>query len=178
MPPRARVRGPSAGRGLRVSLVGAIAMCLGGAVGGFALARLAPGIPFLELTGASAGDLRARAEPRTADPVPAAAALAETSPSAPARRASEPAPAKKRQSVRHADARELVKTFGSGVLVVTAPADAEVWLDGRRIGKGNTRKQVPAGSHRIEVRQGRAKVSEPFRLEGGETWTYAVTPQR
>jgi hypothetical protein len=63
-----------------------------------------------------------------------------------------------------------------GLLDVTAPPDAEVFLDGRRLGAGNVQRRIPEGSHRIEVRRGDARVTEAFTLVAGETWTYAVTP--
>jgi hypothetical protein len=62
------------------------------------------------------------------------------------------------------------------MLDVTAPADAEVFLDGRRVGKGSVRLPVAEGAHRIEVRLGPARVAERFTLAPGETWTYAVAP--
>jgi hypothetical protein len=67
---------------------------------------------------------------------------------------------------------------GSGVLDVTAPAQAEVFLDGRRIAIGGVRLEIPAGAHRVEVRLGEARVAERFELAPGETWTYDVAPTR
>lgn len=64
----------------------------------------------------------------------------------------------------------------SGLLDVSAPAEADVFLDGRRVGRGGLRLEVPAGAHRIEVRLGAASVTEMFDLAPGETWTYEVTP--
>jgi uncharacterized protein affecting Mg2+/Co2+ transport len=64
-----------------------------------------------------------------------------------------------------------------GLLDVTAPEGAEIWLDGRRIGKGSTRRQIREGDHRVEVRHGGAIVGERFQVAPGESWTYAVTPQ-
>jgi eukaryotic-like serine/threonine-protein kinase len=63
-----------------------------------------------------------------------------------------------------------------GMLHVAAPEDAEVFLDARRIGKGNVDVEIPAGAHRVEVRRGEARVAESFTLGAGETWTYDVTP--
>jgi hypothetical protein len=63
-----------------------------------------------------------------------------------------------------------------GFLDVTAPAGSEVLLDGRHIGVGGLRVEIPVGRHHIEVRLGEAKVEEAFDLSPGETWTYAVTP--
>jgi hypothetical protein len=59
---------------------------------------------------------------------------------------------------------------------VIAPLEAEVFLDGKRIGKGILRQEIPAGDHRIEVRYDGMKVGERFRVERGETWTYEVAP--
>jgi hypothetical protein len=64
-----------------------------------------------------------------------------------------------------------------GLLDVTAPDGAEIWLDGRRIGKGSMRRQIPEGDHRVEVRHRGAVVGERFQVAPGESWTYAVTPQ-
>jgi hypothetical protein len=66
---------------------------------------------------------------------------------------------------------------GKGKLDVTAPADAVVYLDGKRIGKGSLKVDVAAGSHRVEVRLGKARVGENFVSEPGMTWTYEVTPK-
>jgi hypothetical protein len=63
-----------------------------------------------------------------------------------------------------------------GFLDVTAPDEAEVFLDGRRIGKGSVRREIREGAHRIEVRLGAARVAERFSVAPGETWTYEVTP--
>jgi hypothetical protein len=68
------------------------------------------------------------------------------------------------------------KPSATGILSVVAPLDADVLLDGKAIGKGIVRKEIPAGDHRIEVRYEGQKVSERFRVERGETWTYEVTP--
>jgi hypothetical protein len=65
-----------------------------------------------------------------------------------------------------------------GSMKVTAPGEAEVFLDGRRVGKGDVQTDVPAGAHRIEVRLGKARVAERFTVAAGETWTYDVTPTR
>ncbi|MGC3997004.1 MAG: PEGA domain-containing protein [Anaeromyxobacter sp.] len=66
--------------------------------------------------------------------------------------------------------------LGRGWLDVTAPADAEVRLDGRVVGKGNVKVQLWEGRHRVEVRLGQAKVQERFEVAPNETWTYNVTP--
>jgi hypothetical protein len=65
---------------------------------------------------------------------------------------------------------------GKGILDVTAPPDADVFLDGRRIARGSVKTQIREGDHRIEVRRGAARVAERFTLAPGETWTYEVTP--
>jgi hypothetical protein len=58
---------------------------------------------------------------------------------------------------------------------VNAPAEADVFLDGRRIGQGSLKTEIPDGAHRIEVRLGEERAGERFTLEAGETWTYDVT---
>jgi hypothetical protein len=66
--------------------------------------------------------------------------------------------------------------IGMGTLVVTAPEEAEVFVDGRRVGRGDLTLDIPEGDHRIEVRLGGARTGERFRLAPGERWTYEVTP--
>jgi hypothetical protein len=66
--------------------------------------------------------------------------------------------------------------FGKGWLDVTAPSEAIVYVDGRRIGTGNVKVQLVEGDHRVEVRLGQARASEQFQLIPGQTWTYEVTP--
>ena len=68
------------------------------------------------------------------------------------------------------------KPAQKGFLDVTAPEEAEVFLDGKRIGTGSVRREIPDGAHRIEVRLGAAAVAERFTVAPGETWTYEVTP--
>jgi hypothetical protein len=89
-------------------------------------------------------------------------------------------PAKKaRAEERKAPARRVVaaaKTSPTGFLVVTAPAEAEVLLDGKRLGSGDVRREIAVGAHRVEVRLGEARVTEQFTISRGETWTYDVTP--
>jgi hypothetical protein len=65
---------------------------------------------------------------------------------------------------------------GKGKLDVTAPDDAEIFLDGKRIGRGSVQAEIPEGSHRVEVRRAGDTVAERFRVLPGETWTYTVTP--
>jgi hypothetical protein len=81
-----------------------------------------------------------------------------------------PAPAKR------AKADPAARPGGTGILSVIAPLEAEVLLDGKAIGKGILRREIPAGAHRIEVRYGGQKVSERFTVARGETWTYEVSP--
>jgi len=78
--------------------------------------------------------------------------------------------------VRPARAAKARSGAQRGVLDVTAPPDALVVLDGRRVGQGSVRIEIPVGPHRIEVRRAGASVAERFTVEPGETWTYAVTP--
>ena len=66
--------------------------------------------------------------------------------------------------------------LGRGTLVVTAPEDAEVFVDGRRVGRGDLTLEIHEGDHRIEVRRGEARTGERFHLAPGERWTYEVTP--
>jgi hypothetical protein len=87
-----------------------------------------------------------------------------------------PAPRKGARGERPARAPRPQDGAGRGKLDVTAPPDAEVFLDGRRVGRGNVRMNVAEGPHRIEVRRGGASASEQFTLDPGETWTYTVTP--
>jgi hypothetical protein len=63
-----------------------------------------------------------------------------------------------------------------GTLSVTAPEDADVFLDGKKIGRGTLKLQIPVGVHNIEVRRGDATVAQGFSVEPNETWTYDVTP--
>jgi len=72
--------------------------------------------------------------------------------------------------------RAEARSPGKGNLDVTAPDDAEVFLDGRLIGRGSVRREIPEGAHRIEVRRAGASAAEQFTLQPGETWTYTVTP--
>ena len=67
---------------------------------------------------------------------------------------------------------------GKGRLQLTAPPEAEVFLDGRRVGRGSMRLDVAPGAHRIEVKVGKSRVSERFEVSPNETWTYEVTPSK
>ncbi len=86
------------------------------------------------------------------------------------RPASKPAPKPAKVAAHRAAA------AGKGTLAVSAPDDAEVFLDGKRIGRGSLKLEIAAGPHRLEVRRGEAKVGEKFSVEANETWTYDVTP--
>lgn len=63
-----------------------------------------------------------------------------------------------------------------GSLKVTAPQDAEVFVDGKRVGRGDVKVDLWEGNHVVEARLGEARVHEKFTLGPGETWTYDVTP--
>jgi eukaryotic-like serine/threonine-protein kinase len=174
------------------------AVCLlAGLGGGFAAARAGavprrlweappPAAP-------AAGALRVEPAARAADPLPDPATAADdlapapsTAPTSP--RASAPprrgkgAPKASAKAVRAAKAAKpaaasaAASPSAKGFLDVTAPAGAEVLLDGRRIGIGGLRVEIPVGRHHVEVRLGEAKVEEAFDLGPGETWTYSVTP--
>jgi hypothetical protein len=67
---------------------------------------------------------------------------------------------------------------GKGRLELKAPAGADVYLDGRKVGRGSMSIPVSAGKHRIEVRLGTSRVAERFEVAPNETWTYEVTPSR
>jgi eukaryotic-like serine/threonine-protein kinase len=62
-----------------------------------------------------------------------------------------------------------------GWLDVDAPADAEIFVDGRRIGRGEVRRhELPEGKHRVDVVLGDAKTGETFTVGPRETYTYEV----
>jgi len=64
-----------------------------------------------------------------------------------------------------------------GTLEVTAPADTEVWVDGRQVGDGDQKVELWEGWHEVEVRRAGARAHERFELTSEVTrWTYAVTP--
>jgi hypothetical protein len=65
-----------------------------------------------------------------------------------------------------------------GALKVTAPEDAEVIVDGRRVGRGDVKVDLWEGTHNVEARLGEARVNERFTVRPGETWTYDVTPTK
>jgi hypothetical protein len=82
-----------------------------------------------------------------------------------------------RRPARERPARTVpARAARQGKLDVTAPDDAEIFLDGRRIGSGRVQVEVAEGPHRIEVRRAGATAAERFTLQPGETWTYTVTP--
>jgi eukaryotic-like serine/threonine-protein kinase len=176
--------------------LGVAAVCLlAGLAGGFAAARAgvvprrlweapppvapAPGAPPVEPAARVADPLRAPPE-ATADLAPAPMPAPPRASAPPRRGKGAPKPSAK--AVRAAKAKAATATAAAasqspkGFLDVTAPAGAEVLLDGRRIGLGGLRVEIPTGRHHVEVRFGGAKVEEAFDLGPGETWTYSVTP--
>jgi hypothetical protein len=64
-----------------------------------------------------------------------------------------------------------------GLLTVNAPEGAAVYLDGKRIGTGSMKREIPGGPHRVDVRLGGAEVGEAFTMEPGGTYSYEITPQ-
>jgi hypothetical protein len=66
--------------------------------------------------------------------------------------------------------------LGKGWLAVTAPAAAEVFVNGRPVGRGDVKVELYEGEHRVEVRLSGAQAGERFSVAPGETWTYEVTP--
>jgi hypothetical protein len=173
---------PPAARRSAAPLAVALACGVIGFVIGFALSQRASprSLPGEPPPAPAAAD--AHAEPA---PEPLALAL---SPDPAAESGSPPAPVARRRApsppVARAEKELKVPVVArppkvpkrEGLLDVTAPPDAEVFLDGRRLGAGNVQRRIPEGSHRIEVRRGDARVTEAFTLVAGETWTYAVTP--
>ncbi|WP_242360458.1 PEGA domain-containing protein [Anaeromyxobacter sp. SG17] len=110
---------------------------------------------------------------------PASTAPAEDAGAPPRAAAAEPAAAAPAKPAKKAPPRRVVAaapSAGKGFLVVTAPAEAEVLVDGKRVGMGDVRREVDVGAHRVEVRLGGASVAERFSISRGETWTYDVTP--
>ena len=64
---------------------------------------------------------------------------------------------------------------GKGTLTVTAPAEADILVDGRKVGTGRVEDlSVYAGSHQITVRLGTVKNEHVFRIAAGETYSYDV----
>jgi hypothetical protein len=176
----------------RLPLAMGVVCLLVGFAGGFAAARagIAPrrfweGLPTAE-PAAQAGAPAVEATPELAVPLPdmdATAAPDEvpTPPSRPSRAATRRTKASAKSSTQAAKAAgpapgATAIPAAKGFLDVTAPAGSEVFLDGRRVGIGGVRVEIPVGRHLIEVRLGDAKVEQAFDLSPGETWTYAVTP--
>jgi hypothetical protein len=114
---------------------------------------------------------RAAAAPTPPPPVepPRTAPAPRPPPAARPKKAQQPA-------TRAADRPAASQAVARGWLDVTAPAGAEVFLDGKRIGVGGLRLEIPAGAHEIEVRLGEASVSQTFEMEPNGSWTYEVTP--
>ncbi len=158
-----------------VLAVAALCAVAGFAIGfAWSLARVPPPPPVsLELPAPDPGAPPAAAQ--AAAPAGAVATSAATKPPAPARGKAPPhaakAPAKPAKLAQKAAA-----PAGKGKLSVSAPDDAEVFLDGKKIGRGSLEVEIAAGAHRLEVRRGDAKVGEKFSVEPNETWTYDVTP--
>lgn len=109
---------------------------------------------------------------------PAGAAPATATTRAPGQPAPKraPSPATPRQPARTPRTPAPTTPTAMGKLTVTAPAAAEILLDGRRIGKGSLTADVAPGPHRIDVRLGGSRVTERFEVGPNETWTYDVTP--
>jgi hypothetical protein len=175
---------PAARRRSRAPLAIAAACALIGFGAGFAATR-GRLLPDLGRDEVAQRQPAPTAEPRPAEAaapeVAVTASLAEDVRAAEAVDAVEapPAPAKRAKPAQRKPPATRVAAApsgGKGFLVVTAPAEAEVLLDGRRIGKGDVRREVDVGAHRVEVRLGEARVMEQFTLVRGETWTYDVTP--
>lgn len=126
------------------------------------------------------GGAKPRSSPALAAPPPAAP-QEETAPDS-ASEAPPPPAAKATRGVKPArkpPAPTAAKApVAKGKLKLTAPTEAAVYLDGRRVGKGSMNVDVAVGVHRIEVRLGKSKVAERFWIEAGETFTYDVTPDR
>jgi len=115
-------------------------------------------------------------EPVSPPALPAVAIPAETASGAAAPRATTAAAPRRARSPAASPSRRARPAARTGLLDVTAPPDAEVFLDGRRVSRGSVRTEIPEGPHRIEVRRGEARVEERFTIAPGETWTYSVTP--
>lgn len=166
-------------RGGRVPLWVAIAMCLGGIAIGFALARLGPRAGFAGAPEAAPAEAPVQARAVPPEPSPAATSTQQVGPPpvAAPRPVSKSTREKKRASVRRAAASAPEKEAGMAFLEVSAPGEAEVWLDGRLVGEGSTRRPIREGSHRVEVRHRGARVGESFHVAPGETWKYVVTPR-
>jgi hypothetical protein len=146
-------------------LVVALLFLLVGAAGGFFAGVL------WERQGSGPKPQATTTPPVAASPAEPAEETAPDEPKRPATKGAKPARKPPAPTAAKAPA-------AKGKLKLTAPAEAVVYLDGRRIGKGSMNVDVPVGVHRIEVRLGKAKVAEKFWIEPNETWTYDVTPAK
>jgi eukaryotic-like serine/threonine-protein kinase len=111
------------------------------------------------------------------DPHPDPVATAASSPKPAAKGTTTPIATPKRRPTP----RPIAQTAPSrtsleiGWLDVDAPADAEIFVDGRRIGRGEVRRhELPEGKHRVDVVLGDAKTGETFTVGARETYTYEV----
>jgi eukaryotic-like serine/threonine-protein kinase len=149
-----------------------------------------------EAAAASAGPVSVVAQPTAAaaaTPPPASVLAPAPAPAAPdldpdlATAASTPTPTAKGTATpiatpkRRPTPRPIAQTAPSrpsleiGWLDVDAPADAEIFVDGRRIGRGEVRRhELPEGKHRVDVMLGDAKTGETFTVGPRETYTYEV----
>jgi eukaryotic-like serine/threonine-protein kinase len=149
-----------------------------------------------EAAAASAGPVSVVAQPTAAaaaTPPPAPVLAPAPAPAAPdldpdlATAASTPTPTAKGTATpiatpkRRPTPRPIAQTAPSrpsleiGWLDVDAPADAEIFVDGRRIGRGEVRRhELPEGKHRVDVVLGDAKTGETFTVGPRETYTYEV----
>jgi hypothetical protein len=154
-----------------VAAVAALCAVIGFGIG-FALSRSSPPPPpvALELPSPEAG---VTAEAAAPPPAPAAKppAPSRAKPSRAVKPAAKPAAKPAKVAAQRAAAPEEKAT-----LSVSAPEDAEVFLDGKRIGRGSLKVEIPAGGHGLEVRRGEDSVAERFIVRANETWNYEVTP--
>ncbi|HYG69355.1 MAG TPA: PEGA domain-containing protein, partial [Anaeromyxobacteraceae bacterium] len=99
--------------------------------------------------------------------------------------APQPVPAKRRTAIAKGKPAPVTRTVARpaaasgpleiGWLDVDAPDEAEVFVDGRRVGRGQVRRhQLTEGTHRVEVRLGDARTGETFTVGPRETYTYEV----
>jgi hypothetical protein len=174
----------------RAPVVAALVCAALGFAAGFGAARLRPSAapPSSSAAAAEAPRPMPTTVPQAAPAPPAAAALPTPAAKAgittrpPTRMAATAAAKRTPKRAVKAPAKTAEKAAaktapdGKGVLHVAAPAEAEVFLDERPIGKGSVHLEIPEGAHRIEVRLGQNRVAESFSVAAGETWTYDVTP--
>lgn len=163
-------------------VLGIAALCAVGGFGiGFALSRArAPAPPDVAQEAPPPGDEAAPAAASLPPVTPPDAAAGPESAPPPARgkagRATRAAKTAKPAKVAKAAAPAPAAPAGKATLSVSAPEDAEVFLDGKRIGLGKLKVEIAVGRHHLEVRRGDAKVEQAFSVEPSETWTYEVTP--